>query len=170
MIYHTAKASGSGWARSGRAQRLIWVNDIPTIENGLADNDTLQPMPSGEETNRILICLADGELNENTVVLSDGSLSLPDVSAKAKVYVTAEKAGQYAIYIRHTAKQWQDNTTLRITVNGNKRFTTTASRSEAGQFVIDRLLVTLTEGLNTLTLQVNHETEFDVLVMDKTPY
>lgn len=170
MIYHTAKASGAGWVRSGRAQRLMWVNDIPTIENGLADNDALQPMPSGEETNRILICLSDGELNENAVVLSDGSLSLPDVSAKAKVYVTAEKAGQYAIYIRHTAKQWQDNTALRITVNGNKRFTTNASRSEAGQFVIDRLLVTLTEGLNTLTLQVNHETEFDVLVFDKTPY
>lgn len=173
IIFHTAKASGSGWTRNGRAQRLTWVNDTPVV-GGIAPNDELIPLPAGEQTNRILFQLEDGVLSEDAVLRQDVTTSpvveMTSDQATITLYVEVDSKTTCALYIRHSgARTDKDGIVLHMNSGSGSRAAATISGGE-NQFVVDCMLLGLKKGMNTLTLRASEGMALDLAVLDLAPF
>lgn len=85
LIYHAAKASGTGWDRSVRLQKFTWnADDSPNFGNPFPTNLALN-VPSGEGTNRLLLAATLG----GSVAKSPNQVSFPQ---NASAMVTATPA------------------------------------------------------------------------------
>lgn len=172
VIYHAAKASGAGWDRSARAQRVSWIDDTPVIGAPLS-LDTLVPLPSGETVNRILLQAEDGALTQGAQIV-DGpaggkAVHFERQAESCTITVRAPAAGQYAIYIRHSNAGLEESA-IWVSLNGggNRRIPATRA-GVAGQFTMNCIVLPLEEGLNAVALSAGPDVDIDLVIFDKTP-
>ena len=174
IIYHTAKASGSGWNRNGRAQKLSWINDTPVVEGNILSNDVLLPLPAGETVNRRLYQLEGAVLSEGAVVRTDMTTSpvveITDKNASITLYVEAAEKTTCVLYLRHNgARTDKDGIVLRVNGGTGSRTAATISGGE-DQFIVDRILFGLKPGMNTLEIKPSVGLVLDLAVLDMNPY
>jgi GH43 family beta-xylosidase len=156
LVYHAAKAKDSGWDRNARAQRLYWgPNGRPTLAATRADPLSLkQPLPSGEQTDRVLI-------RAQNMTFRNGTLT---------ANFNAATPGPYAVYVRHTNFS-EGSKPIPLRVNGNQSLTVTAHRSgspESGTFSMAAVIANLNTGMNTLSFSVNQiEPRIDLIILEK---
>ncbi len=173
ILYHSAKADLSGWDRNGRAQRLTWIDDKPTSE-GVLPNDELIPLPSGEIVDRISMQLEDGELSENAVLLSNlttsPAVSFPTRQEFVRVRVRAPQDGLYAVYIRHNS-DGEGNGTIWVKVNDSTASKAISAKrgGDETQFIVDCVLLKLSAGVNTLEWTAQEQVAIDQIILDRTP-
>lgn len=172
IVYHVAKASGSGWDRCVHAQKLAWVDDAPYLGGPVPADDPV-PLPAGETADRLLIQAEDGVLSAGAQAVKGPRDSLAvhfaDSRESCQLTVRADKAGAYALYVRHS-NAGANESAFWLGVNQAYRQTVTAARGGApDQFTMACVRVRLAEGLNTLTLSAGPDVEVDLVIFDRTP-
>ena len=173
IIYHSAKASGSGWTRNGRAQRLSWVNDTPVVEGNILDNDTVIPLPSGEKVNRLIFQMEDGVLSENTQ-LREGVTTTPAVEMLTKkatvtLYVEVPEKTTCALYLRHNGALTGIDVIF-LGVNDTLCGKSATISGGGDQFVMDCLTFELEAGMNKLEIKAGKGMLLDLAVLELAPY
>ncbi|MGN0972048.1 MAG: family 43 glycosylhydrolase, partial [Aristaeellaceae bacterium] len=174
IIFHTAKADSSGWNRNGRAQRITWVDDVPTVPEGVISNDELIPLPSGEKVDRILIQAEDGVLSDGAVLLegltTTPAVQFPTREASVTIVYDAPRDGQYPVYVRHNSN---GQTTGAIWLNANDALNATVLSAQLSngpdQFIPDCQLMHFNKGLNKLTITAQSDVAIDLIIIDQTP-
>lgn len=173
IIYHTAKASGSGWTRNGRAQKLTWVDDTPVVEGNILGNDVLIPLPSGEKVSRRVYQMEDGVLGEGAVIREGVTTSpvveLPSKKTTVTLYVEATEKTSCALYIRHNGAQTPMDVLFVRVNDGVSGKSATISGGEA-QFVTECVLFDLEPGMNTLEIRAGKGMLLDLAVLDLAPF
>jgi GH43 family beta-xylosidase len=170
MIYHAAKASGSGWDRSARAQKVEWVNDTPYMGRPLSLGEKVK-LPSGEVVDRIMIQAEDAELTNNSSVTDvpgvGKTVHFTGKADQCNITVRVEKDGDYAFYVRHS-NNTENESSFWVSVNGGPDVTVPASRSGGpGQFVMACAVLPLKEGLNTLSVTAGQDVDMDLFILDR---
>jgi GH43 family beta-xylosidase len=173
MVYHAAKAQNSGWDRNARAQKLQWVDDKPYMGSPAPLSEP-QPLPSGEQVNRILIQAEDmvrEDTNTSIINIPGGGKTVHFLSSIDMItaVVNAPNAGFYAVNMRHSNYSGKERT-MRLKVNGNLSYTVKASRSGGQQiYTMDARIVSLNKGLNTLTFSTTdyQYVNLDLIVLEK---
>jgi GH43 family beta-xylosidase len=172
VIYHAAKAAGSGWDRNARAQKLDWVNDEPYMGKPKPLSEP-QPLPSGEIVDRILIQAEDMEKGNDgmkTVNITGGkAINLADSKDSVAAVVHVEKAGRYIVNVRHT-NYYNEQKTMQLKVNDLGRYIIVASRSGTiGSCTMASVIVPLESGHNMLVFSSSDNLDIDLIILDKTP-
>ena len=173
IIYHTAKASGSGWDRNGRAQKLTWVNDTPVVEGNILANDVLIPLPSGEAVDRRVYQMEDGILSADAVIL-EGKTTSPVVELGSKqttvtLYVEVEEKTSCAMYLRHNgATTPMDIIFVRVNDGMSGKNATISGGPD--QFVTECVLFDLEPGINRLEIKAGKGMQLDLAVLELAPF
>ena len=173
MIYHAAKASGSGWDRNARAQKVEWIDDTPYIGKPVSLLDP-QPLPSGEIVNRILIQAEDCVLVNKASVVDIGTVGqavhFTGKVDQAIATVKVERDGEYAVYIRHSNHTGLETLLWARANDKAPEVPCIASRSGAeGQFTMTVAILKLSEGLNTIHLTAGRDVDIDLIILDLDP-
>jgi len=173
MIYHAAKASGSGWDRNARAQKVEWIGDVPYMGKPASLHEP-QPLPSGEKVDRILIQAEDCELVNRAFVVDAGAagkaVSFTSKADRMVATVRVGSDGDYAVYIRHS-NHGEIESNLWVRANDMApEHTCPASRSGApGQFTMTCAVLKLNEGLNTIHISAGRDVDVDLIILDLEP-
>lgn len=173
IVYHSAKASNSGWDRNGRIQKITWVNDTPTISEGMIYNDEVIPLPSGEAVDRVLIQLEDGVLlgipQQHEGLTTSTVLTFSTYDDQVVITYDAQKAGIYAIYLRHNNPTGELGV-VRVKLNDAVSSSLLTVRISGGedQFIITPVLLGLEEGINTISFTAQPEIALDLIIIDQT--
>ena len=173
IIYHTAKASGSGWNRNGRAQKLTWVNDTPVVEGNILANDVVIPLPAGETVNRRVYQMEDGVLSADAVIREGVTTSpvveLPSKKTTVTLYVEVAEKTSCALYLRHNGSQTGMDI-LFVRVNDSLSGKNATISGGVDQFVTECILFDLEPGMNTLEIKAGKGMQLDLAVLDLNPY
>ena len=170
IIYHTAKYPGAGWTRNGRAQRLLWVNDMPLVEGGLAGNDAVQPMPSGEVTDRIILYAADGKLDGEAALTENGNVMLPKSKGSVTFHVQSDRKIPCVLYVRYSAASLRDTSFVRAKVNGSTFGVAAVPSGNENQLIISCIAIQLQEGMNEIIVSGNCPLVVNSIIIDRNPY
>jgi GH43 family beta-xylosidase len=169
LIYHTAKAKDSRADRSARAQKIDWVNDRP-YSGKPAPLTVLQPIPSGEKPNRILIQAEDMVLRNSAKIVDipDGkAVSFASHRDSATAVVSVSAPGDYALFVRHS-NATENRSQFTVKVNSSKNGIITAARSGAeGSFTITGVVIPLERGINILAFSAADVVDIDLIILDK---
>lgn len=170
IVYHSAKRDSSGWDRNGRMQKITWVNDTPTVPEGMIYNDEIIPLPSGEKAERMLIQLEDGVLSEGVERLdgltTSSVLTFPTLEEQAVITCNVPRDGVYAVYVRYN-NPTETNSSIRVRLNDAASAVLLTARLTGGekQFVISPLLFGMKAGVNTLTFTAQPGIALDLIVV-----
>ena len=173
IIYHSAKASGSGWDRNGRAQKITWVDDTPTVPEGMIFNDEIIPLPSGEVVDRVQIQLEDGA-QVGSPVLHEGlttsaALTFPTYDDQVVITYDAPQDGIYAIYVRHNnATGGLGAVRVRLNDAASASLVTVRITGNEQQFILTPVLLGMKAGLNTITFTAQNGIALDLIIIDQT--
>jgi len=179
VIFHAAKASGAGWDRSARAQRLFWGanGDTPTMGSPSRAPDPtylLQPIPSGEKPPNRLLFEAEDMILENASIVdipaTNGrgakAVRLGSFNSSITMNVLVENGGYYAVQLRHTNSSGSEQE-FRVHVNGSDNFSIFRASRGGNTFVMDAIAVILLKGMNTLKFSANTNMDVDCVIMER---
>ena len=176
VIHHAAKASGSGWDRNARAQRLYWGEDFdtPTMD---PPNPLSQMVlnPRGEKAERALYEAEDMILNNANIInipaanarhgRTPQAVRIADLNSSITMNVFIDKPGIYAVMLRHnhayTSQQF-----FRVYVNGENDFSAFRASRSGASFTMDAIAVTLLRGFNTLKFTSNVTIDVDCVILE----
>ena len=176
VIYHAAKASGAGWDRNARAQRLYWGEDNDTPFMGRPDPlHQVQPNPSGEIVDRMLFEVEDMILSNTSTInipavnARHGRVAraerLLTVNSSVTMNVLIDKPGIYAVMIRH-ANTASEQQFFRLHMNGDTNFAMFRASRSGQSFTMDAIAVTLFRGLNTLRFSSEAVLDVDCVILE----